>query len=410
MTEDQQTGQSVRVDLADVDLFVSGRHLEAFAWLREHSPIYWNEGVDGSRFWALTRYEDVHWAYREHASFGSARGAILGGSFRSDHDTAAGRMLVASDLPRHRLLKQQIAPALSAAVVDRVGNQVRSLLETAVGRAVAAGGCDFATEIATEIPAGALMVVFGIGYGEAYHLIGLTRRMVGFRDETFVDTGGDQKLRLAWTQAEIFEFFADLLAQRRHKPGDDLITRLLKAEVNGRRMSEEDIFFNCMNVAVGGNETSSYTACHGIEALISRPDQYEMLRRRPDALNGAIEEMLRWSSVNAYVQRVTMRDVERDGHLIRRGDSVTLWNVSANRDPAQFRDADRFDVTRSPNRHLSYGAGIHRCVGAPAAQRELSLLFRALLDAPAPFRLAGEPRRLRSNFILGTTSLPLTVG
>ncbi|MFJ6167520.1 cytochrome P450 [Micromonospora orduensis] len=404
------TGPSVPVDLTDVDLFVSGRHLDAFAWLREHRPIHWNEGADGSRFWALTRYEDVHWAYREHASFGSARGAILGGSFRSDDDTAAGRMLVASDLPRHRLLKQQIAPALSAAVVDRIGDQVRVLLDKAVGQAVAAGGCDFATEIATELPAGALMVVFGIGHDEAHHLIGLTRRMVGFRDETFVDTGGDQKLRLAWTQAEIFDFFAGLLPQRRRDPGDDLVTLLLRARVNGRRMSEEDIFYNCMNVAVGGNETSSYTACHGIEALITAPDQYDLLRGRPDALPGAIEEMLRWSSVNAYVQRVAMRDVERDGHLIRRGDSVTLWNVSANRDPAQFPDADRFDVTRSPNRHLSYGAGIHRCIGAPAAQRELSLLFGALLATPARFRLAGTPRRLRSNFILGTTSLPLAVG
>ncbi|WP_431897551.1 cytochrome P450 [Micromonospora haikouensis] len=397
------------VDLTDVDLFVRGAHTDVLAQLRATGSIYWNEGVDGSRFWALTTYADVLWAYREHTLFGSERGAILGGSFRSETDTAGGKMLVASDLPRHRLLKQQIHPGLSASVVSRVAVQVGELLDRALDRAARAGGCDFATEIATEMPAGALMVIMGIGHEEAHELIGLTRRMVGFRDEVFVDTGGEERLRLAWLQAEIFEFFADVLRQRRAQPGDDFVSLLLKARINGRPLSEEEIFYNCMNLAVGGNETSSYTACSGVQAFAENPDQHALLLRNPDLMPGAIEEALRWASVNAYVQRVAKQDVTRGGVLIREGDSLTLWNVSANRDEAQFPEPERFDITRNPNRHLSYGAGIHRCIGAPVAQAELNLLLRRVLLSGLRFELVGAPRRLRSNFILGTTSMPVAI-
>ncbi|WP_431948339.1 cytochrome P450 [Micromonospora marina] len=397
------------VDLTDINLFVTSAHTEVFAQLRATGSPYWNEGADGSRFWALTTYEDVLWAYRQHTVFGSERGAILGGSFRTETDTAGGKMLVASDLPRHRLLKQQIHPGLSASVVGRVAVQVRKLIDTAVDKAVSAGGCDFATEIATELPAGALMVIMGIGYKEAHELIDLTRRMVGFRDEVFVDTGGEERLRLAWLQAEIFEFFQEVLRDRRARPGDDFISLLFKARINGRQLSEEEIFYNCMNLAVGGNETSSYTACTGIQAFIENPDQHNLLLRNPDLMPGAIEEALRWSSTNAYVQRVAKQDVTRGEVQIRTGDSLTLWNVSANRDEAQFPDADCFDITRNPNRHLSYGAGIHRCIGAPVAQAELNLLFRRMLLSGLRFVLLQPPRRMRSNFILGTTSMPMAI-
>jgi cytochrome P450 len=400
---------AAKVDLTDVDLFVRGGHLDAFRHLREHDPVYWNEGADGSRFWALTKYDDVQWAYREHELFSSSRGAVVGGSFQSSDDTAAGRMLVVADLPRHRLLKQVIHPALAHSVVEAVTAQVSTLVDRAVERMLADGGADFAVDVATELPAGALMVIMGIGRDEAHELIRLTRRMVGYRDEVFVDTGTDAGLRLAWLQAEVFDFFEDLLALRRRQPGDDFVSLLARARINDRPMSTEDILYNCMNMAVGGNETSSYTACTGLLALMEHPDQYDRLLADPGLLGTALDEILRWSSTNAYVQRMAKRDVERRGRLIRAGDSVTLWNVSANRDEEQYPDGDRFDVGRTPNRHLTYGSGIHRCIGAPVAQAELSLLFRRLLAAGVRCEPAGPARRLRSNFILGITSLPVRI-
>ncbi|MGC4807620.1 cytochrome P450 [Micromonospora sp. DT233] len=409
MTDVTQVPAVAGIDLTDVDLFARGEHLDALARLRADDPVHWNEGADGSRFWALTKYDDVQWAYREHELFSSSRGAIVGGSLQSSDDTAAGRMLVVTDLPRHRLLKQVIQPALSSAVLSAVSAQVGALVDRAVQRLVEAGGGDFATEVATELPAGALMTIMDISHEDAHQLIRLTRRMVGYRDEVFVDTGDDTRLRLAWLQAEIFDFFEDLLAQRRRRPGDDVVSRLARSRINGRLLETDEILYNCLNLAVGGNETSSYTACTGLLALMENPAQYDRLLADHELLGTALDEVLRWSSTNAYVQRVAKRDVERRGRQIRAGDSVTVWNVSANRDADQFPDADAFDVGRTPNRHLSYGSGIHRCIGAPVAQAELGLLFRRLLTAGVRCELAGEPRRLRSNFMLGLTSLPVRV-
>jgi cytochrome P450 len=224
-----------------------------------------------------------------------------------------------------------------------------------------------------------------------------------------VELSGDERLRLASTQAEIFSFFYDLVRVRRSRPGSDLVSVLAQARINGRPLPEEDILYNCLNVTVGGNETSSHTASSGMIALAYHLDQDERLRNDPALLDSAIREILRWSSTNAYVQRIAARDVEIAGKRVQRGDSVTLWNAAANRDPDQFREPDQFDLTRTPNRHLSYGSGIHRCIGATLAHVELSILFRRLLARKVRWELAGEPRRVRSNFILGVSSLPLRI-
>ena len=400
---------TMAVDLTDLDLFVRNEHHGVLAWLREHDPVHRHPLGDGA-FWALTRYDDVLRAYRDHTTFSSSSGAILGGSFRSETDTAAGRMLVASDLPRQRLLRQQMHPVFATGMVERVRRQVDTLVGAALDRLLSAGGGDVATEIAPELPAGALMTMVDIGRTDALELVSLTRRMIGFQDPSLVGAEDDEaRLRLAWLQSEIFEYFADLIRERRARPGDDLVSILLRAEINGRRLPDEDILYNCMNVAVGGNETSSYTTCAGIAALMEYPDQYDRLLAQPELLDLAMEEILRWGSTNAYVQRVATRDATVGGREIRRGDSVTLWNVSANRDERQFPHADRFDIGRSPNRHLTFGSGIHRCVGAPVGMVELTSVFGPLTRRGIRLEKAGPVRRLRSNFILGITALPVTV-
>ncbi|GID33096.1 cytochrome P450 [Paractinoplanes brasiliensis] len=401
---------TVTIDLTDVDTFAAQGHHAQLAWLRDNDPVHWHPTPGGSGgFWVLTRYDDVAAAYRDHDVLSSTGGAMLGGSLHSKSDTSSGRMLVSSDLPRQRMLRQVMHQAFRAEMVERIRLQVERLVDAAVGRALADGGCDFATEIATELPAAAVMAMVGVSREQAHDLIGMTRRMIGFRDPVLVDTTGDERLRLATIQAEIFEFFAELLRDRRDGDGDDLISILSRAEVNGRPLSEEDILYNCMNVAVGGNETSSYTACSGLLALIENPDQRDVLIRRPDQLENGINEMLRWSSTNAYVQRVALADTELGGRTIRAGDPVTLWNVSANRDERQFAEPGRFLAQRSPNRHLSYGMGIHRCIGAILAQVELKTLFGRLLDDRLRFTPTGDVARLRSNFILGITRMPLAV-
>lgn len=397
------------IDLTDVDMFVRDEHHEVLSWLRANDPVYWNRAADGTAFWALTRYHDIVSAYGDHTTFSSSGGAMLGGSFRNEVDTASGRMLVASDPPRHRLLRQIAHQAFSPGTAERVRSRVDRLVERALVRMDRDGGADFAVDVAPELPAGALMGMLDVSYEEAHHLIGLTRRMLGYRDPVLGDQGSDERLRLAEIQAEIFEFFDDLIGARRTAPGDDLIGVLLRARINDRPLDEEEILYNCLNVAVGGNETSSYSACAGMLALLRNPEQFRLLRRRPDLVDSAVAEVLRWSSTNAYVQRIALHDIQLAGKQISAGDVVTLWNVSANRDERVFPEANTFDVTRNPNRHLSYGSGVHRCIGATFAQIELSVLFRSLIGRTALLETAGKVRRLRSNFILGITRLPVRV-
>jgi cytochrome P450 len=399
---------ALTIDLTDVDAFVAQRHHEMLAWLRDNAPVYWNPTSDDEGFWALTRYEDVSTAYVDHSTFSSAGGPMLGGSFLSgDTDTASNRMLVASDPPRHRMLRQLMHRVFGPDFVQRVFVQVYELVNAAVDRALAEGGCDFAIDIAPELPAGALMAMLGVSREQAHELINMTRRMIGFRDPHWVDTSDDERLRLAVIQAEIFEFFASLLRQRRRNPGNDMVSVLAQAEVNGRRLPDDDILYNCMNVAVGGNETSSYTAVAGVLALVENPDQYRLLQSDLGLMESAVNEILRWGTTNAYVLRVPTRDVEIKGRHIRVGEPVTLWNASANRDESQFAEPNRFLVRRSPNRHITYGVGIHRCIGSVVAQVELPILFRRLAQDRVGFDVTGEITRLRSNFIQGITGLPV---
>ncbi|MFF5056676.1 cytochrome P450 [Micromonospora sp. NPDC000663] len=402
------------LDLTDVETFVRGEHHGLLATLRAHDPVHWNPTGDDSGFWALTKYDDVVQAYRDHASFSSARGAIMGGSYRSEADSSSGRMLVASDLPRHRMIKHQMLPAFSTEMVRRARRQIASHLDLAFETMRANGGCDFATDIATELPAGAVVAILNVGREEAHELVRLTRMMIGFRDPSLIGPEratqfDDERALLACIQSEIFDYFEDLIRLRRRQPGDDLVSMLLRSDMNGRPMPEEDILYNCMNFAVGGNETSSYSASAGVEALIEHPDQYELLLDRPGLLPSAVEEILRWSSTACYVQRVATRDLDMRGVRIRAGDAVTLWNVSANRDEEQFRDPMRFDVQRSPNRHLTFGGGIHRCVGASVGLAELGEVFGRLVQGRIRLAVSGELRRLRSNFILGITSMPVEI-
>jgi cytochrome P450 len=397
------------VDLSDVDIFVDGRSAAVFRQLREHQPVYRNITSDGTAFWALTRYDDVLWAYRNHSVLSSRNGAILGGSFRSDGDSASGKMLVAADLPRHRLLKAVVQPALSAAVVERIGRQVGTLVERAIQRLTSDGGGDFATDLAAELPAGALMVIFGISHAEAHELIELTHRIVGVRDELFFSADTPAALRLAWAHAQVFDVLAELVERRRRASADDYISALLAARVNGRPLTEEEVIYQGLNMAVGGNETSAYTASAGLHALMEHPASYERLLAEPALLPTALAEMLRWGTANAYVLRVSIEDIVVRDVLIPAGSPVTLWNASANRDERQFEAADTFRVDRSPNRHLAYGAGLHRCIGAPVAYMELSTLFSALLASGVRLAPAGPVRRMRSNFIQGFVRMPVTV-
>jgi cytochrome P450 len=211
----------------------------------------------------------------------------------------------------------------------------------------------------------------------------------------------------------LWDLGRDIVRDRLRSPGDDLLSTLLRAEVDGDRLSETDLdnFFSIMVIA--GNETTRIAIAQGVLAFCEHPGQWDRLRADPDnqgLLETATEEVLRWTCPTHFMRRTATTDTELGGASIRAGDKVVLWYVSGNRDGAEFADPGTFDIARSPNRHLSFGrGGPHLCLGAHLARLEVQVVLAALARRAAGFELAGSPRRIRSNFTNGLRELPITI-
>jgi cytochrome P450 len=401
-----------RVDLTDTELFVHGDPHRAWRWLRDNAPVYWNaDDSEQGGFWALTRYDDLMAAYRDPVTFSSREGTVIGGSFRSERDTASGQMIICSDPPAHRQLRQQVHRGFEQKLVRRIRQRVAESVEQAVERMVADGGCDVATDLAPELPVAVLAEMFGLDRADAFTLLELSRDIIGYQDHLALSEEelSQERLRLVGAHARLLEWLMLLIEKRRRSPGDDLPSALLAGRLNGRPLSLGEMLYNCLNVVVGGNETTPYTACAGIAALIEFPEQQRRLHEDPGLLPTAVDEILRWTSTNAYVGRTLTRDLVLHDTQLQAGQRVTLWNAAANRDERQFQDADTFDVGRQPNHHLAFGAGNHRCIGQYVAREEVTALFTHLTERKVRLALDGPIHRLRSNFMQGTTSMPVRV-
>jgi cytochrome P450 len=209
---------------------------------------------------------------------------------------------------------------------------------------------------------------------------------------------------------QLWDLGREIVAERLRAPGDDLLSTLLRAEVDGDRLTETDLdnFFSILVVA--GNETTRIAIAHAVLAFCEHPEQWQRLRSDPALVQTATDEVLRWSCPTHFMRRTATADTELGGAAIRAGDKVVLWYVSGNRDEAEFADPDVFDVGRAPNRHLSFGrGGPHLCLGVHLARLEVSVVLAALALRVASFELAGPPRRIRSNFTNGLRELPVRV-
>jgi cytochrome P450 len=397
------------IDLNDTDAFVRGEAHRLWGRLRKEDPVHWNPTPGGGGFWALTTYADVVAALRDFETFSSALGTVIGGSFRNEVDTATGLMLVTSDPPRHRALRRRMQRVFSRRMVDRVTAEVDRRVSAALGRLWSDGGGDFAIDVAQELPAGALMAQLRIGHEDALRLVHLTRTMIGYRDEDFRRGVESESLRLAGAQADVFDFFLDLIAQRRRQPGDDAVSILMRPAPGEPELDEDTLLFNLMNLAIGGNETTQHSANGGLLALMDDADQWDRLRADPALVPTGVEEFVRWTSTASYVRRVVTQPVRVRDTELAEGDAVTLWIASANRDEDQFPEPDRFDLGRTPNRHIGFASGPHLCIGAAFGRNGLSSLLSGLRGRPGRLQPAGDPVWLRSNFMLEYKSLPVEV-
>jgi cytochrome P450 len=262
------------------------------------------------------------------------------------------------------------------------------------------------TDLAVNLPLATICEMMNIPREDYPLMFDLTNRTIGSGDPEFVPDPEDR----GRATREIFAYFSKMMQERQEAglQDDDLISVLLRARVDGEALTPEYILSYCLILIVAGNETTRNATAGGMWALLRHPDQMEMLKKDLSLLPSAVEEILRWSSPVIHFPRFATRDVEVRGQLIRAGEAVQLFYPSANRDEEVFTDPYTFDIKRSPNEHLAFGGfGEHFCLGANLARLELRTIFRELLTRLDDMELAGEPARLRSNFVGGIKHLPV---
>ncbi|MER7395901.1 cytochrome P450 [Streptomyces sp. NPDC000151] len=398
---------SVTTDVADPGLYESGDPVATWAHLRATTPVFWNEHPPGPGFWSVMSYRPALEVYRNTSAFTSELG------MRVDSDpaavkAAAGKMLIVTDPPVHPRLRQLMNSAFVPRVVATLEESMRRVIEPLVDQVLEKGTVEFVSEVAAVLPAAIICDIMNVPQAERSTMIELTSQAFGASVGT---SGGCPMDQLQKTEAhsEIFLYYTDLVAERRRNPGDDVVSALIQGDMGGRPLTDEEVLLNCDGLVTGANETTRHASAAGLVALIENPGEWHRLKTGEVDIESAVDEVLRYTSPALHVMRVATQDVEVGGQQVRAGEAVALWNSSANRDESVFPDPDRFDLGRTPNRHLTFGLGPHFCLGAPLARVELKVLLQVLADRVGHMEITGPVKRMRSNFMWGIDRLPVAL-
>jgi len=400
------------LDLSHPDSFASGFPHEYFRMLRRSAPVSWNEGrrrtsPNGMQlergFWVISRHADVMEISRNPRRFSSAEGGAM--IFDPDPQglQMVRTMLITMDPPEHVKYRRLVQRGFTPQMVARLEPHIREEARRIVTEVACRGSAEFVEDLAMNLPMVLICELMGIPHEDRRKVFDWSNRMIGFDDPDFGGKigGADDPLMQMWMYSN------QLVAQKREKPDDTLMSKFVHGEVDGEKASDMQINNFFVLLAIAGNETTRTATAQGMLALHENPDQYELLRSDVERhLSGAIEEILRFTSPVMHFRRTAMEDTELCGTRIAKGDKLVMWYPSANRDESVFGDdVDRFDITRDPNPHLAFGIGEHYCLGANLARMQLHCIFRELLTRIPDLRVLEPPSRLRSCLIDGIKSM-----
>jgi len=397
------------VDLLDLDRFQRQEHHDMFAVLRAEDPVHWTPEPDGPGFWSITKHADLQTVNRDAVGFSAEQGGItlLESSTLDEGMDMRGKIMVMTDPPKHTRYRLLVNKGFTPRMIGLIEAHLAYRAELIVDQVIERGQCEFVTELAAELPLQAIAEIMGVPQEERHLLFDWSNRMVGADDPEY-NKDPDDKADATMAAAELYMFASALGEARRGDPRDDIVTKLINAEIDGDKLTSEEFELFILLLAVAGNETTRNATAHGMHALMTYPDEFARLREHPELMPSAVEEVLRWSSPVLYFRRQATCDVELRGKEIKAGDKIAMWHVSGNRDEEVFEDPFRFDIARSPNDHVAFGGGgAHFCLGANLARLELRLLFEQLVARTPDMRIAGEVERLRSNFIGGIKHIPV---
>ncbi|OCB51317.1 cytochrome [Mycobacterium malmoense] len=399
--------------LADPSAYADEKRLhEALTYLRAHAPVSWVEVEGYKPFWAITRHADVMDIERQNEWFTNDPRPLLMVSEGEDvlhAQMEAGiglRTLIHMDDPHHRDMRKIGADWFRPKVMRDLKSRVDQLAKIYVDKMVEKGPeCDFVQEVAVNYPLYVILSLLGLPESDFPRMLKLTQEMFGGDDSEF-QRGATTEDMLA-VLLDFFNYFAALTASRREHPTEDLASAIANATINGEPLSDMDTASYYVIVASAGHDTTSAGIAGGMLALLENPGELARLQNDMALMGTAVEEMIRWVVPVKEFMRTAQADTEVRGVPIAKGESVLLSYVSANRDEEVFTDPFRFDVGRDPNKHLSFGYGVHFCLGAALARMEINSFFSELVPRIKSIELAGAPQLMSTTFVGGLKHLPI---
>jgi cytochrome P450 family 142 subfamily A polypeptide 1 len=374
--------------------FWGGNPLGQLAWARRNDPVHFDEA---GQVWGITRYDDVVTVSRHPELFSSA------GGIRPDQNPTP--MLIDLDNPAHVKRRKLVNRAFMPKSVRQRAASVEAIADRLIDRVCERGQCDFVWDVAAWLP----LIVIGesLGFDPADHemLLGWSDALMSGLDGA---EGSLEKMTAVFIEYE--SYVRRLIAARRDQPTDDLLSTLVHAEVDGEKLTDDDLIFDSLLILIGGDETTRHVITGGVWQLLRDPDQWEELRRDRGLIPSATEEMLRWVSPIKNMARTATQDTEFGGKTIRQGQKLLLLYPSANRDEEHFTEPDTFDIHRTPNDHVAFGFGAHLCIGSNLARLEVGTILDRLLTRLPDLALADstEPASRPANFVSGYESMPVT--
>jgi cytochrome P450 len=385
----------------------------AFLTLREERPVAFfaeprtDVGVPGPGYWAVTRYADLVTASRAPAVFGSGRGSTNIADLTPELLEYYGSMINMDD-PRHARLRRIVSRAFTPKRLAQAEESVSALAAGIVDRVAGLGSCDFVTEVASALPLRIICEMMGVPDSSYDYVLQQTNVILGATDPEYVAEGEDLLVAIMNAGIGLATLMGELAEERAARPTDDLTSALVNADIDGERLTRDELASFFILLVVAGNETTRNAISWGLLALTAYPEERQ---RWLDDLDGvgpsAVEEIVRWATPVIQMRRTLTEDFVLGDQPLAKGDKVLLFYNSANRDERAFADPYRFDVTRADNRHAGFGGyGPHFCLGAHLARREIAVLFRQLLTRLPDIHASGPPQHLRSLFINGIKHLP----